>query len=121
MPRALLALLLLCPTLSFAQLAVEMSPGVTLYNGDTYGIELSPGVTQFSGAVNGLTIQIAPGITQYNLQSRPRQSFQEFADELLQSAVRDFDSQRQVDRQRELERRLSETERELHYLREQRR
>jgi len=66
----LLMLLLLVPSLAFAELAVEIIPGVTHYGGHTSSVEIIPGVKQFSGAYEGTVTELAPGITSYNLRPR---------------------------------------------------
>jgi hypothetical protein len=63
-----LVLLFLTSVPAFAQLAAETAPGVGFYGGDTMSVETMRGYPRFSGAVEGSAVQIAPGLSYYNLR-----------------------------------------------------
>lgn len=97
MKPLLVAIVLLSAVPAFAQMGIEVTPGVTFYggpNGGTMGVETMPGVRYFSGEVEGSAMTITPGVTDYNL--RPAQG-DRFSREVGESAVqfsRDLDRQR---------------------------
>lgn len=71
MKTLLLSVALFAASPAFAQMGIEVTPGVTFYggpNGGTVGVEITPGVRHFSGEVSGSAIEIMPGVTSYNLQ-----------------------------------------------------
>lgn len=100
MKTLLLAAVFLSAAPAFAQLGIEVTPGVTFYggpNGGTVGVETMPGVRFYSGEVEGSAMTIMPGVTDYNL--RPAQG-DRFSREVGESAVqfsRDLDRQRAQD------------------------
>jgi hypothetical protein len=63
-----LALVIIVSGPAFAQLAVETAPGVRSYGGNTMSVETMPGYHRFSGVVEGSAVQIAPGLSYYNLR-----------------------------------------------------
>jgi hypothetical protein len=88
-------LLLAFPAL--AQMATETTPGVTWYGspngGTTLGVETIPGVRFYSGEVTGSSVTLAPGITNYSLQSGS------WEDQLMRDVQADLAYRRALDQE----------------------
>ena len=74
MKTFLLSCLLIFSALpALAQMATEITPGVTWYGspngGTTLGVEVVPGLRQYSGEVTGSSTTLFPGVTNYSLRS----------------------------------------------------
>jgi len=112
MKTFLLSCLLIFSALpAFAQMATEITPGVTFYgspnDGTTLGVEVIPGLRQYSGDVTGSSPTLLPGVTNYSLQSGnwEDQLLRDVQADLayrraLEQASRIDDLQQQLDRER---------------------
>lgn len=65
------SILCLIATPVCAEVAIELIPGQMIYSGpggQTMSVETIPGMRQFSGAVDGTAVDLAPGVTAYDLR-----------------------------------------------------
>lgn len=70
--KKLLGALILVPSLAWAEVAVELVPGVVQYGNHTTSVELVPGYRQYSGEMRGYSTELVPGVQHYQLTPRDR-------------------------------------------------